>query len=89
MANASPSQRLADFLKSRGWSQREAGEAFGCTQVMVSHILSRRSVPGRDIAVRIEETTRWWKGGCIRIADWPSKKKKVAGAAKATGTDGA
>jgi transcriptional regulator with XRE-family HTH domain len=68
-----PHERLAAFLKVREWNQGEAAERFGCSQAMVSWVLSGTKLPGRLLANRIEAVTSErpkWGGGPVRSEEW-------------------
>lgn len=74
MASTSPHERLAAHLKARGWKQEDAATALGCSQGMVSSLLSGTKLPGRLLANRIERLTSErvpsHRRDVIRSEDW-------------------
>lgn len=67
-------ERLARLLVAKGWSQRQAGEEFGCSQAMVSDLCLGRRKAGLSIAHAIERKSTEWPGPNseppIRTEEW-------------------
>lgn len=73
-----PNERLADFLKVRGWNQRDAARALRCSPGMVSAVLSGAKLPGRRLANRIEAITNCleWPAGPVRSVEWDAVEEE-------------
>lgn len=63
---------LREFLKAEGLTQKAFGERVGIDRFRVSHILAGDTVPGLDLAARIERATR----GQVPMESWVRRSSR-------------
>lgn len=73
-------EKFAAWLAWKGWSQHEAAAAIGCSQALISAIVTgKKSRVGLSIAHAIERLSREWDLGPIATEEWDEGLTRAAG----------
>jgi hypothetical protein len=60
-------QELAEALIARRWSQAAGAKTLGCSPGFLNHLLHGRKLPGRTLALKIQDTLG------VRVESWDEK----------------
>ena len=64
--------RLRTWMEERDLSQQQAAEQLGCSQSMVSAVLTGHRTPDLELAFAIQRATEGWESGAIAASSWLS-----------------